>query len=132
VSHDVRTVKHPVGAVDEFEPGKFRFVEIGKRSIGVVKTGDDFYAVLNICPHELAPVCAGTLTGTMLPSDPGEVEYGLEGRILRCPWHGYEFDLADGGRTVFTNFKARVRLYPVSIEDGQVMVELRERPSPAS
>ena len=84
--------------------------------------------MLNICPHELAPICEkAAITGTMMPSATGTVEYGLHNRILRCPWHGYEFDLEDGGRTVFTTFKARVRMFPVSVEDGRVLVEIKDR-----
>ena len=59
----------------------------------------------------------------MLPSATGEVEYGLQGRILRCPWHGYEFDLAAGGRAVFTSYKARLRMFPVTIDKGRIIVE---------
>ena len=122
------TIRHPVGSVGEFERGRFRIFEIEGRSIGVVNAGDTFYAVLNICPHELASVCAGTLTGTMLPSAPGEVEYGLDNRILRCPWHGWEFDLGNEGRSVFTSYRARVRLFPVTVDNGQVFVEMKQRP----
>jgi 3-phenylpropionate/trans-cinnamate dioxygenase ferredoxin subunit len=130
VKQVVSTVRHAVGHLEDFEPGKIGVVEVANRSIGIVNTGDALYAVLNVCPHELAPVCAGSVAGTMLPSQPGAVEYGLEGRILRCPWHGYEYDLGNGGKTVFTTFKARVRLFPVSVEDGQVMVEIKEHGGP--
>jgi nitrite reductase/ring-hydroxylating ferredoxin subunit len=121
-------VKHPVGAVDDFPAGEIRIVKIGTRSIGIVNNGEKLYAVLNVCPHELAPICEkAAIGGTMMPSATGTVEYGMHNRILRCPWHGYEFDLEDGGRTVFTTFKARVRLFPVSVEDGQVLVEVKDR-----
>lgn len=120
-------VRHEVGRFDDFEPGKFRIFELDGRSIGVVNAGDTFYAVLNVCPHELAAVCEGSLSGTMLPSDPGEVCYGMENQVLRCPWHGWEFDLGNDGRALFTNYRARVRVYPVAIEDGKVFVEMKDR-----
>ena len=122
-------MRHPVGSVDEFAPRTIQLREVGSRSVGIVNTGERLHAVLNICPHALAPVCEGRLTGTMLPSPPGQPIWGLDGRVLRCPWHGYEFDLEDGGRSVFTTFQARVRMFPVSVEDGVVSVELRERPA---
>jgi nitrite reductase (NADH) small subunit len=99
--------------------------EVGGRSLGIVRSGDELYAVLNVCPHELAPVCEGAVVGTMLPSEQGTAHYGLAGRILRCPWHGYEFDLADGGRALYTSFRGRVRMFPVTVVDGDVFVEMR-------
>jgi nitrite reductase (NADH) small subunit len=120
-------VKHSAGPVEDFEPGTIQIVSLARRSIGIVNSGEKLYAVLNICPHEVAPVCEGRLSGTMMPCLPGEPAYGLHNRILRCPWHGYEFDLEDNGRAAFTTFKARVRLFPVTVEDGQVMVEIKER-----
>jgi nitrite reductase/ring-hydroxylating ferredoxin subunit len=122
------TVQHPVGRVADFAEGKFRIFELDGRSVGVVSVGGSFHAVLNVCPHALAPICAGKLRGTSLPSRPGEVpEFGLEGRILVCPWHHYEFDLGNNGRAVFTDYRARVRLFPVHVRDGQVSVELPKR-----
>ena len=118
------STRHCVGAIAEFEPGRIRIVEIGGRSIGVVNAGEEFFAVLNICPHELAPVCEGALAGTVVPCEPGRPVYSLENRILRCPWHGYEYDLGNGGRAAFTDFRGRLRLFPVTLEDGQVYVEI--------
>src|SRR5690348_15114280 len=90
-------MKYPVGSVDEFPAGTIQLRDVGARSLGIVNTGSKLYAVLNVCPHALAPVCEGRLTGTMLPSAPGEAVWGLENRLLRCPWHGYEYDLEEGG-----------------------------------
>ena len=117
--------RHPVGPVDRFAPGAITIVQVGTREIGIVNSGGTLYAVLNVCPHALAPVCSGArISGTPLPCAPGEMEYGLEGRILRCPWHGYEFDLGDGGRAVLTRFRGKLRMYPVHVVDGEVQVEL--------
>ena len=120
-------MRHAVGNLEEFEAGEIRIVEVEGRSIGIVNTGTDVYAVLNVCPHELAPLCTGTIRGTVEPSRPGELKWGRERQILRCPWHGYEFDLANGGKAAFTSFRARARMYPVVVEDGVVHVELKTR-----
>jgi len=50
-----------------------------------------------------------------MPSQPGEYIWGREGEILRCPWHGWEFDLITG-RSIFNPHKMRVRTYEVTIE----------------
>jgi nitrite reductase/ring-hydroxylating ferredoxin subunit len=119
-------MKYPAGPVDDFPAGSIEVITIRARSVGIVNTGTDFYAILNVCPHALAPVCEGRLTGTFLPSPQGAPVWGLDGRILRCPWHGFEFDLGDGGRSVFTTFRARVRMFPASVENGVVHVEMKE------
>jgi nitrite reductase (NADH) small subunit len=102
-----------------------RVFDIDARSIGVVWTGERFFGVLNVCPHELAPVCEGALSGTMRPCQPGDPVYALDRQILRCPWHGYEFDLSNGGRAVSSEYRGRLRLFEVTVDDGQVYVELR-------
>jgi nitrite reductase (NADH) small subunit len=48
-------------------------------------------------------------------SKPGEYARAREGEILRCPWHGWEFDLTTG-RSVFNPHKTRVRSYEVTVE----------------
>jgi hypothetical protein len=48
----------------------------------------------------------------------GEVyqfEIEREGEILKCPWHGWEFDLKTGG-SIFNPHKMRVKSYEVSVE----------------
>ena len=87
---------YPVATLDEIPPGSRKLVEVEGRSIGVFNVHGQFVAVLNVCPHELAPVCRGRVGGTTLPSAPGEFCWGREGEILACPWHGWEFDLLTG------------------------------------
>jgi nitrite reductase (NADH) small subunit len=120
--------RHVVGAVDDFPAGSRRVVKIGKRAIGIINSGDDFYAVLDVCPHELVAICEhGAVSGTSLPSSAaGEIEYGLEGRVLRCPWHGYEFDLRSGD-ALFTSFRGRLRTFAIWVEDGRLVVDLDAR-----
>ncbi|MCL4545292.1 MAG: Rieske (2Fe-2S) protein [Chloroflexi bacterium] len=74
-----------------------------------------FFALLNRCPHQGAPLYLGKVTGTSLPSAPGEYRWGRDGEIVRCPWHGWEFDLTTG-RSIFNPHRVRVRAYQVSIE----------------
>jgi 3-phenylpropionate/trans-cinnamate dioxygenase ferredoxin subunit len=42
--------------------------------------------------------------------------------VLRCPWHGYEFDV-DTGVCPADPKNVRVKSYPVVIEDGKVTIE---------
>jgi 3-phenylpropionate/trans-cinnamate dioxygenase ferredoxin subunit len=110
----------PVANVADIPPGERLLVEVKKHSIGVFNVNGTFIAALNMCPHELAPVCRGRVGGTTLPSQPGEYKWGREGEILACPWHGWEFDLTTG--KMIADDKVRLRTYPVTVEDGVVFV----------
>lgn len=112
--------KHPVAKVSEVAPGERKLVDVQGKSIGVFNVNGSFVAVLNYCPHEGAPVCLGKVSGTTLPSPPGEYYWGREGEVLTCPWHGWEFDLLTG--TCLTD-KRKLRKYPVSVETFPVDVE---------
>jgi nitrite reductase/ring-hydroxylating ferredoxin subunit len=43
-----------------------------------------------------------------------EYDYGLDGCILRCPWHGWEFDLRTGEHLV----DPATRLKKIPVEAG--------------
>ena len=110
--------KHVVGTVAEIAPGQRKIVEINGISIGVFNVGGTFHALRNRCPHQGAPLCRGSIKGTALPSAPGEYVWAREGEILRCPWHGWEFDLLTG-RSVFNPHRVRVKAYEVSVEPAE-------------
>ena len=105
-----------VGRTTDIPPGERKLVDAGGRSIGVFNVEGTFYALRNTCPHQGAPLCRGSIGGTFEPSSPGEYVWGRQGRILRCPWHGWEFDLTTG-QSVFNPHKTRVRRYVVTVED---------------
>ena len=115
--------KHAVATVSELPVGGRKLVEVGGRSIGIFNVNGDFVAVLNVCPHQLAPVCKGRLGGTTLPSAPAEFSWGREGEILACPWHGWEYDIATGVMVADRNF--RLRKYEVDIRGDEVYVLTR-------
>jgi nitrite reductase/ring-hydroxylating ferredoxin subunit len=111
-----------VARASEIGPGEVRLVEVKRHSIGLFNVAGRFVAALNVCPHELAPVCRGRVGGTTLPSAAGEYRWGREGEILTCPWHGWEFDLLTG--RALADPRIRLRLYPVTVEDDTVYVTL--------
>jgi 3-phenylpropionate/trans-cinnamate dioxygenase ferredoxin subunit len=111
---------------DQLPPGTKRIVEVGGRSIGVYNSAGRLYAVQNLCPHALAPICLANPSGTNLPSAPGVFEYGMEGLVLRCPWHGWEYDMRTG-EALFGTDRRRLATFPVAVEDGQVVVSMRPR-----
>jgi nitrite reductase/ring-hydroxylating ferredoxin subunit len=106
--------RHIVARVDEIPVGGATIVEVAGRSIGVFNVAGAFYALRNRCPHNGGPLCLGGIIGLALSDTPGEYRYEREGEILRCPWHGWEFDITTG-RSVHDPFKTRVKSYPVEV-----------------
>ena len=110
--------RHVVAQVAQIPPGSRLIVEIAGRSIGVFNVDGRFYAVRNSCPHQGGQLCLGRTVGLAMAERPGEIRYERVGEILRCPWHGWEFDLATG-RSVFDPTRTRVKSYPVEVEELQ-------------
>ena len=104
-----------IGRVAELPPGERTIVELEGRSIGVFNVKGAFYALRNACPHQSGPLCRGKIIGLLTASDQKHLELSREGEIIRCPWHGWEFDLTNG-RSIFNPHRLRVRSYPVTVE----------------
>ena len=85
-----------------------RIAAFGKEiEIGVFNVGGEFFAYRNACPHAGAPVCVGPICGTTAPGDVGDFNLIRQGEIVRCPWHGWEFDLKTGEHLVDETTKLR-------------------------
>ena len=121
--------RHLICSVDSLPPGSRKLVKIGPRSIGVFNLGGRFYALRNSCPHQGGPVCLGHLTGFATSPTPGEFEYLRKGEILRCPWHGWEFDVKTG-QSWFDPARLRVATYPARVRTGASLAT--ENRGPAS
>ncbi|BCM88305.1 hypothetical protein IAD21_00136 [Abditibacteriota bacterium] len=110
--------RHAVAKVGDIPTGERKICKIpafGKEiEIGVFNVGGRMVAYRNVCPHAGAPVCVGKVCGTSLPSQVGEYILAREGEILRCPWHGWEFDLLNGQHLV--DEKMKLRAYDVETD----------------
>ncbi|HEY4098757.1 MAG TPA: Rieske (2Fe-2S) protein [Baekduia sp.] len=105
----------------ELPPGTRKVVTMGKREIAVLNVDSKLYAIYNRCPHQRAPLDAGPLGGTNVESPVGEFRFGMEGQVLRCPWHHYEFDL-NTGRCLADPQRLRVAVYDVQREGDEIAV----------
>lgn len=114
---------YEVARVEDIPDRGGMIVTVGSLEIGLFRSGDTIRAWRNHCPHMAAPVCRGTVTGTMLTTEVYQYRYGRDGEILQCPWHGWEFDL-ESGRHLAPGSSARLRGYPVEIVNGMVVVTL--------
>jgi 3-phenylpropionate/trans-cinnamate dioxygenase ferredoxin subunit len=79
--------------LSDLPPGAGTSVKAFGTTVAVFNVGGRIFAVGNNCPHHGGPLRHGRVSGTRLPSRPHEYRYGREGRVLVCPWHGWEFDL---------------------------------------
>jgi 3-phenylpropionate/trans-cinnamate dioxygenase ferredoxin subunit len=109
--------RHVVAPLSAIPPGTRKLVEAAGRPIVVFNVGGRLYAVSNRCPHAGGSLVHGKLVGLVEASEPGSYRYSRKGEILKCPWHGWEFDLATG-KSQCDPETVRVRAYPVDVETG--------------
>jgi nitrite reductase/ring-hydroxylating ferredoxin subunit len=114
--------KHVVGAAKDIPPGSRTLVEVRGRPIVIFNIDGEFFGLHNRCPHLGGPLCHGVLTGLVESDEPGQYRYTRQGEILRCPWHGWEFDVRTG-QSWCTPDKVKARRYPVEVEAGAKLVE---------
>lgn len=92
-------------AAAEIPPGTGKTVTVAGKELALFNAGGAFYAVDNECPHRGGPL--------------GEGE--LEGCVVTCPWHAWQFDLTSGESLTDDS---RVATYPVRQEGPDLFVEV--------
>ena len=114
--------RHVIAPVEELPPGTRKFLTIDERPIAVFNIKGEFFGLLNRCPHQGAALCEGPLIGLAQSSDPGEIEYTRLGEIIRCPWHGWEFDIKTGQSWCHPD-SVKARTYPVEVVAGEALAK---------
>ena len=114
--------KHRVCATNEVSPGQQKIVQVGRLSIGIFTFDDTYHAMLNVCPHQGAALCEGPVCGTSKHTDNAEFIYCKDDALVRCAWHGWEFDIKSGESLFDPSIKAKT--YPVSVEGEDIYVHL--------
>jgi nitrite reductase (NADH) small subunit len=111
-----------VGSAEELRVEGRLVARVEGREVGVVVDATDgrVFGVRNRCPHHGAPLCLGRVREREA-GEPGRYELGGR-RALRCPWHGWEFDLATG--RCLDDPTLRVAVYPAEVADGRVRLRL--------
>lgn len=112
--------QHFVAKTEEIPTGKRVVKLIEGREIAVFNVDNDFYALLNYCPHMGGPVCEGELLGYFTSDEEGELEYDCEGEIITCPWHGWEFDVKSGHHLASSQY--RLPTYDVEVIEDEIYV----------
>jgi nitrite reductase/ring-hydroxylating ferredoxin subunit len=114
--------KHAVATVREIPPGARKLVKIKGRPVAIFNIKGEYFGLLNRCPHQGGSLCDGSLTGLIESSQPSEYHYSRSGEILRCPWHGWEFDIRTG-QSYFDPHGVLAKSYPVEIEPGTLVAK---------
>ena len=87
---------------------KSALVTVDGEDVAVFRRGQEIFAIGNECPHQGGSLCDGW----------------IEGDIVTCPLHGWEFDLRSG--VCMTIPGERVSHYTVTVEGGAIYVERDE------
>lgn len=95
-----------IAHVDEIPPGTGKELTVAGRVIALYHVDGQFYALDGICPHAGGPLGNGE----------------LQGDVVTCPWHGWQFDVTSGQHCLNPNIQQPA--FPVKVEDGEIFVEL--------
>ncbi len=114
--------RHVVATVSEIPPGTKKLVMVKGRPIAIFNLDGDFFGLFNLCPHQGGSLCDGMTTGLLQSPEPGVFHYSRKGEFIRCPWHGWEFDIRTG-RSYCTPDRIRTRSYKVDTAAGSTLVE---------
>jgi|WetSurMetagenome_2_1015567.scaffolds.fasta_scaffold722182_2 3-phenylpropionate/trans-cinnamate dioxygenase ferredoxin component len=99
---------HQVLRMEDLAVGETRAVEADLEEILVCRVASDaIYAVSDRCTHDDGPLGEGV----------------LEGRVVTCPRHGAQFDVATGA-VLKMPAPVGLQTYPVRVVDGWLEVEI--------
>lgn len=113
---------HVVARVSEVPPGERKRVEIGRRAIALFNLDGEFFAIGDTCPHEFGSLCKGKLVGLAESDEPGKYRFSRSGEFVKCPWHGWEFDIRTG-QSYCDPAAVRVRSFDASVAKGEDIVK---------
>lgn len=114
--------RHVVAKTSEIPSGGNKVVTVDGREIVVFHVNGQFFALLNRCPHEGAPLAKAACVAHLESDEPGHFKRSRVGEMLRCAWHGWEFDMRTG-QSYFDPQRTRLRTYPVEIQAGNVLAK---------
>lgn len=93
-----------VASLSELAPGACKTVHVNGKAIALFNVGGTVFALDNTCLHMGGPLGDGI----------------LEGDVVTCPWHMWEYNVRTGEQVM--NPAIKVVTYPVQVEDGDIKV----------
>lgn len=100
--------RHRVANISEIPPGEGREFVVAGRIVAVFHVDGTFHALDGICPHAGGPLARGALNGT----------------IVTCPWHGWQFDVATGRHCL--NAQLCHSRFGVVVEGSELFIDFPE------
>lgn len=97
---------HTVCTIDQLSDGQARAFSIGDLRIGLFRSGADYFALEDACPHAGASLALGS----------------IEGEVVRCRIHHWGFCLRDGAYVDENRPGSNARSFPVRIVEDKVQV----------
>jgi nitrite reductase/ring-hydroxylating ferredoxin subunit len=89
----------------EIPAGTIREFHVEGRAIALANVGGKFYAIDNTCLHRAGPLGQGVLNG----------------KVVICPWHGWQYDVTTG--KVVQNPAVGVDCYPTEVRGADLFVD---------
>jgi nitrite reductase (NADH) small subunit len=91
--------------LSEVPAGSVKDVQVGGQAIALANVGGTIHAISGTCLHRGGPLGEGQLEGT----------------VLTCPWHGWQFDVTTG--KAVQNPSAGVGCFAIEIRDDGIYVD---------
>ena len=95
-----------VAQTSEIPVGQGKCVEVEGRRLAIFNVDGSYYAIDDVCQHQGGPL--------------GEGE--LNGKLVTCPWHGWEYDVTNGINTFDTELKQEQ--FQVKVDGNDILVAL--------
>ena len=99
--------KQRIAALDDVPEGGNKAFDACGQSVLLCRTAAGLFAIENMCSHAFAHLEGGKVRGPH----------------IFCPLHGVRFDMRTGAPNG-TLTKKPIAVYPVSVEDGEIVVDL--------
>jgi 3-phenylpropionate/trans-cinnamate dioxygenase ferredoxin subunit len=115
-------MRHVVAKLSDVEAGRGTLVEVAGREIALFNVNGEYFGISNRCPHGGASLCRGTIIGLADSSGPGDYRLVRQGEMLKCPWHGWEFDIRTG-KSWCDPARTKTKSYQVSVEAGRDLAD---------
>ena len=97
-----------ISSKDSCPPGSARELVAEDRIVALFNVDGEFYALDGICPHQGGPLGKGL----------------LDGCVVTCPWHGWQFDVRTGQHQISASLQHPT--LPVRVDGDDVWVDLGE------